>query len=74
MMLTAGEGFTELPLADMRVVDMSLSGDGLCQRLLQQVLSIERRELESRKQSLNSDVLRLQREVQRQQVCRRPIS
>jgi len=73
-MLTAGEGFTEMPLADMRVIDTSLSGDGLCQRLLQQVLSIERPELESRKQSLNSDVLRLQREVQRQQVYRRPIS
>ena len=66
--MTLGEGFTDLPLADMRVIDMSLGRDGVCQRLQQQVLAIERPELESRKHALNKDVLQLRLELKHQQV------
>jgi len=65
---TAGKGFTDLPLADTRVVDISLGHDGVCQSLLQQVLAVERPELESQKRSLNNDVIRLRRELTREQV------
>ena len=49
----------DLPLASTHVVDMSLGHDGVYESLLQQVLAVERPELESRKHSLNKDVVRL---------------
>ena len=63
-----GEGFVELPIANMRVIDMSLGRDGVQQSLLRQVLAIERPEYESQKQSLSSDIIHLRREVTREQV------
>jgi len=63
-----GEGFAELPLANTRLIDISLGHDGHCQNLLHQVLAIERPEYHSQKQSLNSDVVHLRREIAREQV------
>jgi len=62
------EGVTDLPLADTRVVDMSLGHDGICQSLLRHVLAIEQPEFESQKQSLNNDVAHLRREIAHEQV------
>jgi len=69
-MLTAhvGKGFTELPLAHTRVIDMSLGRDGVSESLLRQVLAIERPEYESQKQTLNNDVVRLRHRIAREQV------
>jgi len=67
-MWTLGEDFTDLPLVNMRVVDMSLDRDGVCQSLLQHLLAIERPEFESRNHSLTKDVLRLHRELAHEQV------
>ena len=47
---------------------MSLGHDGICQSLVRQVLAVERPEFESRKLSLNKDVVHLCRELTRDQV------
>jgi len=66
--MSLGEGFTDLPLADTRVIDISLGHDGVCQSLLRQVLAIERPEFESRNYSLIKDVIYLRREIAHEQV------
>jgi len=63
-----GEGVVDLPLADTRVIDMSLGHDGICQSLLRHVLAIERPEYKSQKQSLTNDVVHLRHEIRREQV------
>jgi len=65
---TSGEDFTDLPLADTHVINMSLDHDGVFQSLLRQVLAIERPEFESRNHSLTRDVIRLRRELAYEQV------
>jgi len=63
-----GEGFLDLPFADMRVIDMSLGDDGVGQNLLRQILAIERPELESRNQSLAKDISHLHCRLVHEQV------
>jgi len=63
-----GEEFVDLPLADMRVIDMSLGPDGLSQSLLRQILAVERSEFESRNHSLAKDISHLRRELAHEQV------
>jgi len=66
---TVGEDFTDLPLADTRVINLLLGHDGVFRSLLQQVLAIERPEFESRNHSLTKDVIHLRRELVSEQVC-----
>ena len=63
-----GEGFTDLPIDNTRVIDMSLGHDAVRHNLLQQVLAIELPEFDSQKLSKSKDVVRLRRELTLQQV------
>ena len=69
-MLSAGEGFVDLPLVDTRVVNLSLDHDGICQSLLQQILAVERPEFQRQKLNLNRDAVHLLKKIEHEKVWR----
>ena len=64
----AGDGMMELPTEQTCVVDMTVSQEGVIDRLITHVMELERPEFEGQRRSIQSDLLHNQAELKKEHV------
>ena len=68
MVFFSGDGMMDLPIEQTCVVDMTVSQEGIIDRLIAHVMEVERPEFEGQRRSIQSDLLHNQAELKKEHV------